>query len=176
MADSQVFLKRRIHLLTTGGTIEKTYDESDGSLSNRGSFVLDQIHHKLRLPHTEILHTDLLCKDSLDMTDEDRQVLLQAILSKLPERLPILILHGTDTMILSASYVKHSIPAPKVPILFTGAMIPLGFENSDAMQNVTEALALSFTLEPQVGIVFHSQLFDPLQTKKDRARKTFQRL
>ena len=74
---------RQHHRLTTGGTIEKTYDESDGSLRNVGS-VLTHILDGLRLVDLSFRHVRVMSKDSLDMTDADRDAILSAVQEALP--------------------------------------------------------------------------------------------
>ena len=64
-----------VAVLTTGGTIEKTYDETDGSLRNVRS-VLDQLLLELRLPELDVTHVPVMSKDSLDMTPADRDQIL----------------------------------------------------------------------------------------------------
>ena len=71
-------MKKNVIVITTGGTIEKTYDEKEGTLSNRGSQLL-AMKQGLRLPFTEIQHHDLLWKDSLEMTDYDRSTILESV-------------------------------------------------------------------------------------------------
>ena len=68
---------RRITIITTGGTIEKTYDEHSGELVNLSSQVRRMLA-ELRLENTEISVIELMSKDSLDMTDTDRQRILEA--------------------------------------------------------------------------------------------------
>ena len=62
---------RRIALVTTGGTIEKTYDERSGELVNRRSIV-QRMLEELRFEETSIQVLDLMSKDSLDLVEEDR--------------------------------------------------------------------------------------------------------
>ena len=59
--------KRRIALITTGGTIEKTYNEFSGLLSNQIS-VLDVMLASLELNGVDIERLSLMNKDSLDMS------------------------------------------------------------------------------------------------------------
>ena len=67
----------RLTILTTGGTIDKTYDELQGSLRNQNS-ILDVILDELRTPDLFIRHVDVMHKDSLDMTAEDRRIIAKA--------------------------------------------------------------------------------------------------
>ncbi len=177
--------KTKVTILTTGGTIEKIYNEDDGSLKNRDSFgtletrqsqLKNKILTKLRLPHTDISFFEIMSKDSLDMTDEDRQLIWQNIEQKFAEGAPILVLHGTDTMEISLRYCYEQRQTPPVPVVFTGAMMPMGFEDSDALQNFCEALALCQVVSPGFYISFHSHLFKAPHVTKNKNRRTFEEL
>ena len=73
----------RLTILTTGGTIDKTYDEFQGSLRNTRT-VLDVLLGTLRIPDLFIRHLEVMHKDSLDMTDEDRQTIASSVGDALP--------------------------------------------------------------------------------------------
>lgn len=165
-----------IVVITTGGTIEKTYDESDGSLANRESIIKARIMSRLRLPYTNLQVFSVMSKDSLFMTDDDRSLLIQFIKSQLEKNIPIVILHGTDTMSVSAHQCFDEIKNPQVPIVFTGAMKPLGFEDSDALQNVTEALLASKLIEAGIYLSFHGRVFKVPGVRKNRDRGTFEQI
>lgn len=163
-----------IILITTGGTIEKTYDEFDGSLENRGTSIKNRIMHKLRLPYTNIQVYPLMSKDSLYMDDNDRVLLCQTIKDQLNRNIPIVVLHGTDTMALSAEFCFKNIQYLKVPVVFTGAMVPMGFEDTDATQNVTEALLAAKLMPAGFYISFHNQIFHVPHVKKNKEKRTFE--
>ncbi len=166
--------KQKIIVITTGGTIEKTYDEEEGALENRESLIKDEILSQLRLPYTELEVYSILAKDSLYMTDEDRSFLALSIKHHLSKKSPIVVLHGTDTMAHSAEYVLKELKNLPVPVVFTGAMKPFGFEDSDAKQNVTEALLASKLLAPGVYISFHNRIFLVPNVKKNKEKRTFE--
>jgi len=161
-------------IITTGGTIEKTYDEFDGSLENRGTSIKNRILSKLRLPYTHIHVHSLLSKDSLFMDDHDRELICQTVTAELKKKSPIVILHGTDTMALSAQFCFDRIKNIEVPVVFTGAMIPMGFDDTDATQNVTEALLAAKLLTPGFYISFHNQIFKVPHVQKNKAKRTFE--
>jgi L-asparaginase len=163
-------------IITTGGTIEKTYDEFDGSLENRGTSIRNRILTKMRLPYTNILVHPLLSKDSLYMTDIDRKLIATTVKEQMQRACPIVVLHGTDTMSVSAEFCLKEIGTPKVPVVFTGAMIPMGFEDSDAAQNVTEALLAAKFLNPGFYISFHNQIFSVPHVRKNKEKGTFEAL
>ncbi len=161
-------------IITTGGTIEKTYDEFDGSLENRGTSIKNRILSKLRLPNTNILVEPVLSKDSLYMDDEDRKLICIKIQSLLQKNSPIVILHGTDTMAQTAEFCFNNIKDLVVPVVFTGAMIPMGFDDTDATQNVTEALLSTRLLAPGFYISFHNSIFKVPHVRKNKEKRTFE--
>ena len=172
--DKNAVDKKKITILTTGGTIEKCYSEYDGSLKNRYSRLKKDLLSRLRLPHTELHLKEIMAKDSLHMTEKDREKILETISGCFPRKEPILILHGTDTMVETACYCHERCPKVPVPVVFTGAMRPMGFGDSDALQNLIEALCLCQVLDPAFYISFHSHVFKVPNVKKNRRRRTFE--
>lgn len=163
-------------IITTGGTIEKTYNEFDGSLENRGTSIKNRILSKMRLPYTNIAVYPLLSKDSLFMDDNDRDLIYRTIDEKKKNKTPIVILHGTDTMAQTAEYCHNRIDNLEVPVIFTGAMIPMGFDDTDATQNVTEALLAARLLMPGFYISFHNQIFKVPHVQKNKDMRTFEEI
>ena len=161
-----------IHLITTGGTIEKAYSERSGAVLNTGSKI-GQYLKLLRLPDADVRVTPLMNKDSLEMTAEDRAELASVLAPLVPEGNPIVVSHGTDTMVETGVFLEKSFPALSVPIVLTGAMAPLGFEGSDGLQNLTESLFAARMLAPGVYVVMHGQVFPASRARKDRDRGTF---
>lgn len=161
-----------VYVVTTGGTIEKAYSEPTGAVRNLGTKI-DQYLRLLRLPGAEIHVVPLVNKDSLDMTDSDRRLLLGTVKALLPEHAPIVITHGTDTMVETGQFLHSEIAELRVPIILTGAMVPLGFDGSDALQNLTESLFAARTLAPGIYVVIHGEAFPIDRVRKDRARGRF---
>lgn len=163
---------QRIYLLSTGGTIEKVYSEQSGVVENRAA-KLERYLRMLRLPDAEIHTFNLMNKDSLEMTDEDRAEVRDRVAALLAECAPIVISHGTDTMVETGRYLEKSFADLKVPIVLTGAMTPLGFEGSDGLQNLTESLLAARLVAPGVYIVMHGQVFPVSKARKDKDKATF---
>jgi L-asparaginase len=161
-----------IHLITTGGTIEKMYSEQSGAVLNSASKI-GQYLKRLRLPDCDVRVVSLMNKDSLEMTAEDRAGLVNEMAKLLPDQLPIVITHGTDTMVETGLYIQKAFPQLNVPVILTGAMTPLGFEGSDGLQNLTESLLAARLLQPGVYVVIHGQVFPADQARKDREQATF---
>lgn len=160
-----------IHLVTTGGTIEKIYSEQSGQVQNVTAKI-DRYLQSLRLPDVGIEVTPLMNKDSLEMTEADRELVLAVVKAKAAEG-PVIVTHGTDTMVETGKLLKRSLPDLKFPVILTGAMTPLGFERSDGLQNLTESLFAARVLQPGVWIVIHNQVFDVDHARKDRENARF---
>ncbi len=163
---------QRIYLLSTGGTIEKVYSEQSGVVENRAA-KLDRYLRMLRLPDAEIRSIQLMNKDSLEMTDADRADVRDQVAELLPEGVPIVISHGTDTMVETGLFLERALSNLRVPVILTGAMTPLGFEGSDALQNLTESLLAARLLSPGVYVVMHGQVFPVSRVRKDKSKATF---
>ena len=160
---------QRIHVIATGGTIEKVYSEQTGNVQNLDSKI-DRYFRMLRLPDAEITVTHLMNKDSLEMTDEDRDRVLSTVREKLAqEQAPVVITHGTDTMVDTGLVLQQRLAGTlQYPIVLTGAMTPLGFEGSDGLQNLTESLFAARVLGAGVYVVMHNQAFPVDRVRKDR--------
>jgi L-asparaginase len=163
---------QRIYLLSTGGTIEKVYSEQSGAVENRAA-KLDRYLRALRLPDAEIRSIQLMNKDSLEMTDADRAEVRDRVAELIKEGVPIVISHGTDTMVETGLFLERAFPNLQVPVILTGAMTPLGFEGSDALQNLTESLLAARLLSPGVFVVMHGQVFPVGRVRKDKDKATF---
>lgn len=163
---------QRVYLISTGGTIEKVYSEQTGNVRNLDTKI-ERYFHLLRLPDTEVQTIYLMNKDSLEMTPADRAQVLAEVRKTFAAPAPIVITHGTDTMVETGLLLLHSLPDLTVPIVFTGAMTPLGFEASDGLQNLTESLLAARLLPPGVWLVMHNQVFPIDKVRKDRDQARF---
>jgi L-asparaginase len=161
----------KVHIITTGGTIEKVYSESSGQVENVAQKI-DRYLQSLRLPGLQIEITPLMNKDSLLMTDDDRERILNVVESKLSDG-PVVITHGTDTMVETGKLLKRRLGELAFPVILTGAMSPLGFERSDGLQNLTESLLAARILPPGVWIVIHNEVHDVDRVRKDRENARF---
>ena len=162
----------KVNVITTGGTIEKVYSEQTSTVENLDSKI-DRYLGRLRLPDCDVRVTPLMNKDSLEMTDADRSEILGLIRQMLGETSPVVIVHGTDTMVQTGLYLKKALTALKVPIVLTGAMTPLGFEGSDGLQNLTESLFAVRILDPGIYVVMHNQVFPIDRVRKDHQTSRF---
>ena len=167
-------MKRRIALISTGGTLEKTYDELQGVLENRLS-VLDLMLASLQLEGVEIVRIPLMNKDSLDMTQQDHDLIARTAGSMAEAHDGVVVTHGTDRLANSGERLVEVLGTPRVPIVLTGAMKPYIMRNSDALQNLTEALIAVQVLAPGVYVAMHNRVLQFPGVVKDRERGTFRR-
>jgi len=163
-----------VAILTTGGTIEKTFDETDGSLRNVRS-VLEALLKELRLPDLTVTQVPVMSKDSLDMTPDDRDRILQAVRGALAIHDAVLVIHGTDTLADTGEYLHENLMQLAVPVILTGAMRPYEFRDTDALQNVTESLLAARMLGPGVYVVMHGRALAFPGVVKSRERRSFVR-
>jgi L-asparaginase len=130
---------------------------------------------RLRLEETTISVVELMSKDSLDMTDDDRRRICEVAGAVLTGKYlgGVVILHGTDTLAETGEAIYAAIPHPAVPIVLTGAMRPFEMVRSDALQNFTEAVFATEVLAPGVYCVAHGRALAFPGVVKDRERGTF---
>jgi L-asparaginase len=164
----------RLTILTTGGTIDKTYDEFQGNLRNQHT-VIDVILDSLRIPDLEIHNVEVMHKDSLDMTGEDRELIARAVCGAAPTADAVVILHGTDTLSDTGELLVRQCSGLAIPIILTGAMRPYEFRDTDATQNVIEALLASRMVDPGVYVAMHNRVLKFPGVVKDRQALTFVR-
>lgn len=111
----------------------------------------------------------LMQKDSLDMTDEDREAILNAVLKAEQDR--IIITHGTGTMELTAKYLEGKVGERTV--ILTGAMRPQSLGKSDAGFNLGGAIIAAQTMDYGVFAVMNGRVFSADQVQKDTALGRF---
>ena len=165
---------RRIALVSTGGTIEKTYDALRGVLENSVS-VLDVMLASLELRGVGIDRVHLMNKDSLDMTPADHDKIAETVRGLAQSRDGVVVVHGTDRLAVSGERCVELIGRPRVPVVFTGAMRPYELRSTDALQNLTEALLAVQLLAPGVYVAMHNMVLEFPGVIKDPTLGTFVR-
>lgn len=159
-----------IKILITGGTFDKEYNEINGTLY----FKDTHIHEMLRLGRCrlDINLSRTMMIDSLDMTDADRQLILENC-RKAPED-KIVITHGTDTMVETAGVLGENLNDKT--IVLTGAMIPYAFGSSDGLFNLGSALSFVQALPRGVYIAMNGKYFTWDNVRKNRERGEFEEI
>lgn len=157
-----------IEILVTGGTIDKEYNEADGTVHFTGSHIAEILATGRSTVKTNI--RKVMLKDSLFMTDSDRRTIAKACQATKNDR--IVITHGTDTMVRTAQCLAKRIKDKT--IVLTGAMIPYKIGNSDALFNLGSALAFAQTLQPGIYIAMNGQFFTWNRVEKNRKLGRFE--
>ena len=157
-----------VRVITTGGTIDKVYFDalSDFAVGeSRVGHVLAEAGVTFGWEVTELLR-----KDSLELTDEDRALVVDAVRS-CPET-HVLVTHGTDTMAATGQAVERA--GLDKTVVLTGAMQPARQRETDAVFNVGFALGVLRTSGPGVWVAMNGQAFRPSRVRKNREANRFE--
>lgn len=157
-----------IRIFITGGTFDKEYNELTGQLYFKDTHMHDLL--ELGRSHLDLEIRTLMMIDSLQMTDEDRELIAHQCRHCEEDR--IVITHGTDTMADTAEFLQKRITDKT--IVLTGAMIPIKFGSSDGLFNLGSALAFAQTLTPGVYVAMNGRYFQAGNVRKNRETGTFE--
>jgi L-asparaginase len=149
-----------VKIFTTGGSMDKGYS----TLASEFRVLEPQVGGILQAAGVTVTYQieALFRKDSLEITEEDRELIAEKVQG---DPCPhVLITHGTDTMALTGRRLSG---IPGKTIVLTGAMQPAAFKESDAPFNVGFALAALQTLPPGVYLAMNGQIFDPRTARKN---------
>jgi len=164
--------RKKIAIISTGGTIEKTYDELEGVMANEVS-VLEVMLAQLEIEGVEVVRVPLMNKDSLYMTAKDHDLIARTAGNMAEAYDGVIIVHGTDRLAHTGERIVEVVKDPAVPIVLTGAMRPYELKRTDAMQNLTESLLSVQILDPGVYVAMHNRVLRFPGVVKDRDKGTF---
>ncbi len=159
----------KIKIVTTGGTIDKIYFDRKSEYQVGDPQIAEVLKEANVTFDYEIV--SILRKDSLDLTDEDRQLIYETIRSD-PHR-HFVVTHGTDTMIQTATALRNI--ADKV-IVLTGSMQPAKFRFNDAVFNIGCAVTSVQILPSGVYIAMNGRIFEPETVRKNVEMNRFETL
>lgn len=154
-------------IVTTGGTIDKIYfdDKSDFQVGEpQIGRILEELGVAFRFNVISILR-----KDSLHITDADRELIRQAIAAQPAKH--VLVTHGTDSMVETAKVLASLTDRT---IVLTGALNPARFRGSDAEFNIGTAVGAVQSLPPGVYIAMNGRVWRPDQVRKNVAANRFE--
>lgn len=159
----------KIKIFTTGGTIDKMYFDQKseyqvGDPQARG--VLEKANVVVEYEVESILK-----KDSLDLTDRDRELIKNKVASTPFDK--IIVTHGTDTMIKTAKELES---VSGKTIVMTGSMYPAQFKESDAVFNIGSAITAVQVLDPGVYIAMNGRIFIPHNVRKNVELNRFEEI
>lgn len=157
----------KLLIITTGGTIDKIYfdDKSDYQIGEpQISQILSAMHVTFEFEVSSVMR-----KDSLHMEDKDRKLIRDVVSAS--ETHHVLITHGTDTLVETATVLQN---LPDKTIVLTGALNPARFRDSDAIFNIGCAVGAAQALPPGVYITMNGIVWDPAHVRKNRRENCFE--
>ena len=158
-----------IHILTTGGTFDKIYHDALSEFTI-GEPMAPELLQEAGVQFSYSVDS-VLKKDSLELTDVDREQLCEHV-SNSPHQ-HILIIHGTDTMTLSAQQLGA---ITNKTVVFTGAMQPARMRKTDAPFNLGFAIGALQCLDSGIYIAMNGQVFNANNVQKNRQMGRFETL
>jgi len=158
----------KINIITTGGTIDKIYFDalSDYKI---GDPVIGDLLQRIGVGFQFEVHA-LMRKDSLELTDDDRQAIVDKVASCDSDT--VLVTHGTDTMVESGKWIKAQVPGKRV--VLTGALQPAAFRETDAVFNIGCAIGALQFVSPGTYVSMNGQVFDVDKVRKNRKANRFE--
>ena len=156
-----------ILFIQTGGTIDKDYPKTkNGWAFEINEPAVKRILEKVNCSFNYSVKS-LLKKDSLEINDEDRLLILSKCKEAKEDK--IIITHGTDTMNITATYLRE---IKNKTIIITGAMRPERFSNSDAAINIGVAIGAVQSLSKGIYVAMNGLVIP--HHKMERNKETGQ--
>ncbi len=159
-----------IRIFITGGTFDKEYNELNGELYFKDTHMHDLL--ELGRCRVDVEIRTLMMIDSLQMTEEDRELIVHQCLQC--EEDQIIITHGTDTMSETAATLAKQVTGKT--IVLTGAMIPIKFGSSDGLFNLGGALAFVQSLPAGTYVAMNGRYFNADNVRKNKESGVFEEL
>jgi len=160
-----------VRVYVTGGTFDKEYDERTGRLFFKDSHLSEML--TLGRSRVPVELRTLMMVDSLEMDDDDRELILNQCRKSETDR--IVLTHGTDTLEITARALGEA-GIPGKTIVLTGAMIPFAFGSSDGLFNLGAALAFAQSLPPGVYVAMNGRVFNWDNVRKNKDAGQFEEL
>ncbi len=159
-----------IQIFVTGGTFDKEYNELTGTLFFKDSHLPEML--RLGRSRVAVDIKTLMMIDSLEMTDDDRNLIVEHCIRTKADK--IIITHGTDTMGQTAKVLGEKIK--NKTIVITGAMIPYKFGSSDGLFNLGSSLAFVQTIPAGVYVVMNGRCFHWDNVRKNKQTGEFEEI
>lgn len=159
-----------IRIFVTGGTFDKEYNELTGELFFKETHLPEML--KRSRSSLDVTVRTLMMIDSLQMTDEDRELIVHQCRAAQEDK--IILTHGTDTMTVTARVLAEKIHDKT--IVLTGAMIPYKFGSSDGFFNLGSALGFVQTLPAGVYVAMNGRFFNWDNVRKNKQTGVFEEL
>ncbi len=155
---------KKILLLTTGGTIasRQTAEGLAPGLDGEGLG-----RYLGGLPDSyDLTVRDILYLDSSNIQPEEWQLIARHVYEARGDFDGIVIAHGTDTMAYTASVLSFMVLGISIPVVLTGAQLPIDHPLTDGLDNLRTAFAMASSGRPGVFLAFDRKVFLGCRTVK----------
>lgn len=160
---------KKILIINTGGTFNKVYNPITGNLDIDPTGNAIKSIAKAWL--TELKQINMIGKDSLEMTDTDRDRILEVVQDSKEEK--IIIVHGTDTIDKTAQHLARE--NLKKQIVLTGAMVPYAINPIESTSNLCSSYGFLCALkEKGVFISMNGVIKDYKRVIKNKEKGYFE--
>lgn len=157
---------KRILLIATGGTIASAEDGHGLSPALTGAELARAVPEIAAL--ADIGVAQLMNIDSTDMRPRDWLRIARAVAGSYDDYDGFVVLHGTDTMAYTASVLSFMLRGISIPVVLTGAQLPMAHPLSDGMENLRTALAMAASGVPGVFLAFDRKVILGCRAVKTR--------
>ncbi|MGD2035485.1 MAG: asparaginase [Bacteroidales bacterium] len=163
-------------IIYTGGTIGMVEDSVNGSL-RPFSFenILDEIPELIHSGYRLCSYSFEPLLDSSNITPEVWIRIAMLIKEHYNGFDGFIVLHGTDTMVYTASALSFLLENLKKPVILTGSQLPVSSLRSDAKENLMSSIEIAGDIRngkpvvTEVAIFFQDKLFRGNRTTKFNA-------
>ncbi len=163
-----------LQIISTGGTFNKIYNEATGLFDIDKSAKAPREITNLSRGNLECDYLEIIHKDSNDFTDSDRALLQQTIQDS--PHANIIVIHGTDTMSISANYLAKNLPHSQKRVVFVGAMKPFNVQKDEAIFNLASAIGfLNASVANGIYISMHGLVLPHDKIQKDKKAGIFKK-
>ena len=160
-------MRRRILLLTTGGTIASLPTEA-GLAPGMGGAELAGLLPPDMGEHYDLTVRDILHLDSSNIQPEEWQTIARCVFEAREAYDGVVVTHGTDTMAYTASVLSFMLLGVPIPVVLTGAQLPMTHPLSDGPENLRTALAMAASGTAGVFLAFDRKVILGCRAVKTR--------
>ena len=155
----------RVQIIHTGGTIGMVRGDN-GFRPEAG--ILESVAHDMFCARNISVKIQLITPliDSANATPSDWNRIAEAIVAAAGNSEAVIVTHGTDTMGFAAAALTMALEGLPVPVVLTGAMVPLSEPESDGMANLNGALDAALSAEPGVWVAFAGRVMHGARVRK----------
>ncbi len=159
---------KKILLLATGGTIASVQGEeglAPGLTDHDLLRYLPDHDEKFRLHSINLMNLD-----STNMQPESWVEIAKTVYENYDMYDGFVITHGTDTLGYTSAALSYMLQNLSKPIVLTGSMVPIGFEETDAKRNMIDALRFAYENIGGVYVVFDGKVISGTRAVKVRSK------